>query len=89
MTSSPSTYLKLLEIIICIRRSFSLLFLAHIAISKFSYNLEHNNKKHIDMRLYIVSTSYQYEPLGITIDCSAVVTNVSSDSLYLGKRVLR
>jgi hypothetical protein len=41
------------------------------------------------MRLYIVSTSYQYEPLGITIDCSAVVTNVSSDSLYLGKRVLR
>ena len=41
------------------------------------------------MSLYIVSISHQYEAVGITIDCSVVMTIVSSDSLYLGKRVLR
>jgi len=88
IASSPTTYKKILAIIICIRRLFTLVFLAHIEISKISYNFEHNNK-HKDRCLYIVSTSHQYEPVDITIDCSAVMTNVFSDSLYLGKRVLR
>jgi len=86
ITSCPPTYLNLLEITICILWSFTLVFLAHIETSKFSYNLEHNNK-HIDMSLYIVSTSYHYEPVGF--DCTAVMTNVSSDSLFLDKRFLR
>jgi hypothetical protein len=50
--------------------------------------LEHNSKQK-DRSPYIVSTSHQYEPVGITIDCFAVMASVSSDSLYLGKRVLR
>jgi hypothetical protein len=76
VASTSSTFLILLEIIICIRQRFTVVFLADIKISKFFHYLELNSK-HKDRNTYVMYISYQSEHVGITFYWSIVMTKAS------------